>query len=311
MIRCKNTAASVRGWIKYEPKHLALAVLITLLWGFNFIVSKSGVSHLPPVFFAFYRYALVALLLLPWLKPLKGQMERLLWIALTSGAIHFGLIFTGFSMTDSVGAVAVAVQINVPFMLLLAVLFLGEKIGAYRLVGMVMAFAGVMIVGFDPVAFQSPWALVAVIAGGCSFGVSVILMRRLDGGHPMQVQAWIAVISMPLLLAGTLVFETGQVEAVVAYGWLGVGVIVYTSLGATIVGHGGMFVLLQRYPVNILMPFMIAPPVLGVIFGILVNNDPITWKIALGSLMTLVGVGIIQIRESLMVKEAKPSEAGV
>ena len=50
---------------------------------------------------------------------------------------------------------------------------------------------------------------------------------------------------------------------------------------------------------------------LGVIFGILVNNDPITWKIALGSLMTLVGVGIIQIRESLMVKEAQPSEAGV
>jgi O-acetylserine/cysteine efflux transporter len=249
--------------------------------------------------------------LLPWLKPLEGQMKRIVWIALTSGAFHFGLVFVGFAMTDNIGPVAVALQINVPFMLLFAVLFLGEKIGPLRIGGMVMAFIGVMIVGFDPVAFQNPWALAAVITGGCMFGVSVILMRRLDGGHPLQVQAWIAVISLPFLAAGSFMFESGQVQSVIDFGWLGIAVILYTSLGATIVGHGGMFVLLQRYPVNFLLPFMMAPPVLGVIFGIWINGEPVTWKLAIGGLMTLVGVGIIQVREALMVKGSKPAEAGV
>ncbi|TDI58708.1 MAG: DMT family transporter [Alphaproteobacteria bacterium] len=293
------------------PKHLGLALLVTLLWGYNFVVTKVGVTELPPIFFAAYRYALVAVMLLPWLKPLKGQMKRIVWIALTSGAFHFGLIFVGFSMTDSIGPVAVAVQINVPFMLLLAVVFLGEKIGRIRIAGMVMAFIGVMIVGFDPVAFQSPWALAAVVTGGCMFGISVILMRRLDGGHPLQVQAWIAVISLPFLAAGSFMFESGQFASVVDFGWLGIAVVLYASLGATVIGHGSMFVLLQRYPVTYLMPFMIAPPVLGVFFGIVLNDEAITWKIAIGGLMTLVGVGIIQIREARMVAETQPTEAGV
>ena len=59
------------------------------------------------------------------------------------------------------------------------------------------------------------------------------------------------------------------------------------------------------------MPFMIAPPILGVFFGIVLNDEEITWKIAIGGLMTLVGVGIIQIREARMVPETKPTEAGV
>jgi O-acetylserine/cysteine efflux transporter len=294
-----------------SPKHLGLALLVTLLWGYNFVVTKIGVTALPPVFFAAYRYGLVAIMLLPWLKPLEGQMKQIVWIALTSGAFHFGFIFVGFSMTDNIGPVAVAVQINVPFMLLLAVVFLNEKIGLYRIAGMVMAFIGVMIVGFDPVAFQSPWALAAVITGGCMFGISVILMRQLDGGHPLQVQAWIAVISLPFLAAGTLLFESNQIESVINFGWLGIAVAIYASLGATVIGHGSMFVLLQRYPVTYLMPFMIAPPILGVFFGIVLNDEEITWKIAIGGLMTLVGVGIIQIREARMVPETKPTEAGV
>ena len=293
------------------PKHVMLAALIALLWGYNFVVSKIGVTHLPPVFFAGWRYLLVIVLLVPWLKPMPGQMHKLIWIGLTSGALHFGFIFVGFAMTEHIGPVAVAVQVNVPFMLLLAVLFLGEKIGLLRILGMVLAFAGVMVVGFDPVAFQSPWALAAVIVGGCMYGVSVILMRAIDGGHPLQIQAWIAVISMPSLLAASWIFETGQIDAVMNFGWLGIAVVAYVAIGSTIIGHGGMFILLQRYPVNYLMPFMIAPPVLGVLFGIWLNDEPMTWKIALGGLMTLAGVGIIQVREALKVKGVKPTEAGV
>ena len=115
----------------------------------------------------------------------------------------------------------------------------------------------------------------------------------------------------PHVMAGSLIFETGQIDALINFGWLGVAVALYTSLGATVIGHGGIFILLQRYPVNFMVPFMIAPPVLGIFFGIVLNDEPITWKIAIGGLMTLLGVGIIQIREALLVKEAKPAEAGV
>ncbi len=294
-----------------SPSHIGLATLIAVLWGLNFIVSKIGVSLMPPMFFAAWRFAVVVLLLLPWLKPLRGQMGRLVWISLTCGALNFGFTLLGLSMTDNVGPVAVTLQVNVPFMLLLAVFFLNEKIGPLRLIGMLMSFAGVVVVSFDPIAFQDPWAVAAVVVGGCSFGVSVILMRRLDGGHPMQVQAWIATISLPFLMAASLITESGQLESFVSFDTIAIATILYASIGATIIGHGGMFYLLQRYPVTYMVPTMIAPPIIAVFLGIVINNEPMTWKIALGGLMTFGGVSIIQIREALKVKDSKPGEAGV
>jgi len=294
-----------------SPAHLLLAGLIASVWGFNFYISKLGVNHVPPIFFGAYRYILVFVLLLPWLKPLKGQMGRVAAIALTSGALHFGFILLGFQMTEHVGPVAIALQVNIPFMVLLAILLLGEKVGVYRLGGMVLGFAGIMIIGFDPVAFQDPAALAAVITGGLFFGTSIILMRRLDGGHPMQVQAWVAAISLPFLLGASAIVEEGQIQSVIDFGWLGVAVILFTSIGASIIGHGGMFFLLQRYPVTFLVPVLIAPPILGVFFGVWLNDDPITTKIALGGLMTIGGVGIIQVREAVAARRKEIHEAGV
>ncbi|MEN3951455.1 DMT family transporter [Iodidimonas sp. SYSU 1G8] len=279
--------------------HFMLAVLVTLVWGFNVMVTKWGVDVIPPVFFAGLRFFVVALLLSPWLKPIKGQMWRMVWIGLTSGALHFGLILVGYSLTDHVAPVAVALQINIPFMVLLAVLFLGERVGPWRLAGMAVAFAGVMVLGFDPVAFDSPLALIVVCIGACFFAVSVILMRGMTGAHPMQVQAWIAVVSFPALFAVSFFMETGQVAHAVDAGWYGVLLVLYTGVGASIMGHGGMFYLLQRYPVTYMVPFMIAPPMLGVFFGIWLHDDPVTTKLAIGGLMTMGGVAIIQIREAL------------
>ena len=109
--------------------HFALAVLVTLVWGLNVVVTKWGVDMMPPVFFAGMRFFIVAILLVPFLKPVKGQMRRVVAIGLTSGALHFGLILVGYSLTAHAAPVAVAIQFNIPFMVLLAVIFLGEKVG--------------------------------------------------------------------------------------------------------------------------------------------------------------------------------------
>jgi O-acetylserine/cysteine efflux transporter len=285
--------------------HFALAVLVTVIWGLNVVVTKWGVDLIPPIFFAGLRFLSVAVVLAPWLRPIPGQMRRLTWIGLTAGAIHFGLILVGYSLTEHVAPVAVAIQVNIPFMVLLAVLFLGERIGMWRLAGMTIGFAGVMVLGFDPVAFEEPIALLVVCVGACSFAVSVILMRGLKGGHPMQVQAWIAAVSCPVLFAMSGLLESGQITQSLDASWYGLALVLYTGLGASIVGHGGMFFLLQRYPVTTMVPFMIAPPMLGVFFGIWLHDDPVTAKLAIGGLMTMSGVAIIQVREALKARRQR------
>jgi O-acetylserine/cysteine efflux transporter len=285
--------------------HFLLATMVTLVWGLNVVVTKWGVDLIPPVFFAGLRFLLVAMLLVPWLRPVPGQMRRVVWIGLTSGALHFGLILVGYSLTAHAAPVAVALQVNIPFMVLLAVIFLGEKVGPWRIFGMTVAFAGILVLGFDPVAFDDPLALIVVCIGACSFAVSVILMRGISGAHPMQIQAWIAAVSFPALFVVSALLETGQVDALAEAGGTGLAAVAYTGIGASIFGHGGMFYLLQRHPVTVMVPFMIAPPMLGMFFSIWINGDPVTAKLAIGGLMTFSGVAIIQVREALKARRQR------
>ncbi len=42
-------------------RHLLLGLLVVAIWGSNFVVIKSALAHLPPLFMAFLRFALAFL----------------------------------------------------------------------------------------------------------------------------------------------------------------------------------------------------------------------------------------------------------
>ncbi|MEM6834893.1 MAG: EamA family transporter, partial [Pseudomonadota bacterium] len=61
-------------------KDLGLILVMNVAWGSNFVVSKFAVTELPPIFSAAVRFLIVAVLCLPWLKPLYGRMRAVLTI---------------------------------------------------------------------------------------------------------------------------------------------------------------------------------------------------------------------------------------
>jgi O-acetylserine/cysteine efflux transporter len=134
--------------------HIALVLLISAIWGFTFVASKVGLDHFTPLFFTGLRFLLVALLLSPFLKPVKGSMKEIFWIAVSVGILHFTFMYLGINAAGGVTAVAIASQLIAPFSLILAIIFLKETIGWRRIVGIIMAFGGVMVLGFDPVIFD-------------------------------------------------------------------------------------------------------------------------------------------------------------
>ena len=67
------------------------------------------------------------------------------------------------------------------------------------------------------------------------------------------------------------------------------------ALGVTIVGYGLWYRLLARHPVSVLVPFTLLVPVIGVITGVGLLDEPWSERIALGSSVTVLGVGIIVI----------------
>ena len=134
-------------------RDLALLIGMNLIWGLNLIASKIGVGQFPPIFFTALRFGSLALFLVPMLKVHRGQMVNLFAAAMLTGPATFALLFAGIFLAQDAATVAVASQMGVPFSTLMSVMFLGETIRWRRTLGIVLAFAGIVIISFDPRVF--------------------------------------------------------------------------------------------------------------------------------------------------------------
>ena len=49
---------------------------------------------------------------------------------------------------------------------------------------------------------------------------------------------------------------------------MGWGGVLYTAIGASLIGHAGMYYLLQRYDVSVTAPLTLMAPIFGIVFGV-------------------------------------------
>ena len=277
---------------------MLLALLANAVWAFNFIAGKAGVIQFQPFLFTALRFAVLLLVLLPFLRWMPGRMRGVLGIALVQGVLHFSLVFAGLEASGDIASVAIASQLYVPFSALLAVVWLGETVDRRQWAGIAAALGGVLVIGFDPIVFHHLDALLLITAGAAAMAVATIQMRQLRGVSVFTLQAWIALCATPALALLSLLFEHGQWDALRTATGLELAAPVYSALGASLIGHGIVYYLLGRYPVSITTPLMLLAPVLAVAFGVLLWGDVLTWKLVLGGLMTLAGIAVISVSTS-------------
>lgn len=279
------------------PSHFALVLAICIAWGGNFLAAAYALKHFPPFLFTALRLGVVLVCLAPFLKPIaRGQRVRLTAIALSAGALHFGLNFWALKAAGTISSNAIALQSYIPMSALLAVVFLGERIGWRTALGIALAFGGVLVLGFDPLVLQAPLALFLCLSAAFMLAFATTLMRGMSGVGTFELQAWTAAIGIPALLAISFLIERDQLAAIAGAGWLDWAGVAYSGLIASLVGHGLLYWLLQRHPVSQVTPYLLLAPVFAVTLGILVWGDRPGPKLLVGGAMVLGGVLLVALR---------------
>ena len=128
---------------------------VCFVWGLNLVVTRWGVADagVPPLFFAAMRFAGIALVLFWFLRPIPKNLGTLFLIAMGMGAVHFAFLFMGLANAEA-SSVSVVGQLGVPFSTLMSMAFLGEVDGWRRGLGILLAFAGAILIAVDPNTFQ-------------------------------------------------------------------------------------------------------------------------------------------------------------
>ena len=224
-------------------------------------------------------------------------MKEVIIIALCAGPIGFGLFFLGLANADA-SVVAVVGQLGVPISAIMSVIFLKEEIHWRRWLGIVLSFGGIMIISFDPAVFTFITGILFIVASAFVGSIGTIFQRRIKNVGVFEMQAWVAAIAAPFMLGASLAFESNQWELMQSASLLAWSGIFYVAFASSLVGHAGIYYLLQRYEVSQTAPLTLMAPLFTVIFGVTLLDDTLTWRMALGGAVALTGVLIVNVRSA-------------
>ena len=270
---------------------------VAIVWGMGLVFAKAAIEHFPPILLMSLRFLVTALALIWFVKPPLRHLRALFWVSIVSAAIQYSFTFTGLKGLDA-GVTALVVQLEVPFLTLLGALVLGEATSWRKWIGIALAFIGVgLIVGWptEPISLVS---VALVIAGGFTWAVGQIMVRRLNEIDGLTVTAWVAVFACPQLLLMSLLFESDQIEALTNAApivWISVA---YLGLVMTALGYGIWFTLVRRHPVSMVAPFLLLLPLVSVIGGIVFLGETLSFSSVVGGTVVLAGVASIVLERA-------------
>lgn len=184
------------GMLKKPLPYLAL-LLAHLIWGANFVVAKITLEEIPVSSLAFLRFALAALLILPFILVIKNEhkalkiehLPKLIGIGVLMVAFSILLFFEGIKRTTAINASVLTM--TVPMLSVLAGWwFLKEKIFVVNLLGILVGFLGSLVVIGLPILFTGNIVVphmignLLILLASVSFVAGAVLSRQMLKHYP-------------------------------------------------------------------------------------------------------------------------------
>ena len=283
------------------PRHIALAVLVAALWGFNFVVIKVGLEDVPPLLLSSLRYALASLAVLV-IAPRRSMPWR--WIAavaLIIGVVKFSLLFIGMDVGVPAGLASLVLQAQAFFTLLFAAVVLGERPRRLQIAGMALAFTGIGLVALQADGGAiSVGGLALVVLAAAAWGAGNLVIKRASARDMVGFMIWTCVVPPVPLLVLSLSFEGPAAvgDALSHPTWAGLASVIYLALFATVIGWTAWGFLLGRYSPGMVAPFSLLVPVFGLVSGALVLGEALTVLDLAAAVLILAGLACIVLRST-------------
>ncbi len=278
-----------------RPLDIFLAISVPVIWGFGFTLTKVAFvfSDFPPILLIAFRFGLTALLIVWFVKPPFGYMRTIFWIAVVSATIQYSLTFSGLDRLNASTAIIV-LQLEFPFMALMAAAFLKDRMSWTQVLGVVLAFVGVVMIAGQPHLQDDYGPMFLVIAGALVWAAGQIMIKNLRGRvSGFTLIAWVAVFATPQLFLTSWIFEDGQIQAIQSMNWIGWGVVVYLALIMTALGYTIWYHLLGKFRVTQVGPFLLLLPVTTIAGSTVLLGERLTLIEALGAVVAITGVWIV------------------
>lgn len=271
------------------PRDIALALVVVLAWGSNFVAMKLAMETLPPLLFVGLRFAIL-IPLIPFF-PRPASWAAILAIGTLINMGQFAFLFSAMESDVTAGLASLLLQAQAPITIVLAALVYGERVSLIQGLGIGLAVLGLILFGLSAGGNVTLIGLGLLLCGSLSWACGNLVLRRLGGVQMVALFVWASLVP-PLPMLGLSVWLEGPtpfatIAALDLRGWLAV---LYVTVFSTLLGYALWGTLLSRHPAAQVTPFALLIPVVGLISAALLLGESITTVEAVAGAIILVGL---------------------
>lgn len=273
-------------------RHIALALLVVAIWGFNFVIIKLSVEALPPILAAGLRFVAAALPAVLFIRPPKAAWWLVVAFGLSLGFALYGFLNLALAWGMSAGLSSLVLQTQAFFTMALAFVLLGERPTRFQVIGAVIAFAGIGVIALERLSATALLPLGMTLMAALSWGLANVLTRKAGRVNALAFTVW-GSLAAPLPLIGLSLLVEGPtmvLAALAGFGWQEAGLIAFLAYPATLLGGAIWNWLLGRHPASTVAPFTLLVPITGLLSGYLVLGETVTPTEIGGAVLVIAGL---------------------
>ena len=291
---------------------IGLAVLATLIWSGNFIVARGVIKTIPPISLSFYRWLLATIILLPfaWKNFISGfhYLKEKWWFFLLASATGVSMfntfVYIGGHYSEAINLALIGTTVSPIISVLLARIFLKEKINSYTLIGMLICIVGVLFLlsrgdlkNLQHFSFsEGDWW---VLAAAVSFAIYNTLVKK----KPSQMKPvhflFVVFLLGTILLIPFYVYEW-RTEGGFVISIANISVLLYLGLGASVISFLLWNLAISKLGSGRTALFGNLIPVFSSIEAVWILGEKITWIQIASFGLVIVGLIVANFRKKLV-----------
>jgi len=298
--------------------------LVILIWAINFIAAKIGLLYLPPLAMASFRVVFAGAVMLPTYflcsrMPAFSEARAFrrrrfaahdFWIFLYLG--FFGVSVNQICFTvglhfTSVSHAAVIVGMGPIYILVLAVLLRLERATGHKVIGMLIALLGIVVLASEngiSVHSASVVGDAITMTGSIGFATYVVLGKRVAGTYDTLTMTAFNHFAGALIVLPLAIYEAARLYGAGNWPlpWQAWAALIYMAAFSSAVAYVFYFWLLRYLEASQLSAFTYILPVVATVLGILWLGEKGSWGQLFGGVLALGGVYWIESGRAAVVK---------
>ena len=283
-----------------QKKHLVLAILVTLVWGVNFPITKLGLRSIDPFVLTGIRFALAAIPLVFFIKRPAIKFSYVAAYGFIFGLGMWGVINYGIQVGVSPGIASLIIQLSVFFTMGWGALLFKEKLRGAQLIGALLALVGLAGIISTQQGEHAILGVLLIVLSAVAWSVGNVIIKKSGVKEIFSFMVWASLFPpIPLffiawLMQGAAPFEHLQSSL----DFTAVLSIVFQVYLATHFAYWGWNSLLKLYPVSTVAPLSLLIPVFGIGSSMLIIGEHVSTPNLISIAIIIMGLAVGLYRKS-------------